>query len=105
MHILGNEAKARALRMDVLSFSMRPSARTRRVASLREKQLEEDEAFLILKSIEAFGPGAVVVALVGHNQAINTGELGIVAWFKAARDRGWRVSIGETTTRSMAGPT
>ncbi len=61
------------------------------------QKLEEDEAFLILKSIEAFGPGAVVVALVGHNQAINTGELGIVAWFKAARDRGWRVSIGETT--------
>jgi len=67
------------------------------------KKLEEDEAFLILKSIEGFGPGAVIVALVGHNQAINTGELGIVAWFKAARARDWRVSIGETTINQWQG--
>lgn len=61
------------------------------------KPLEDDEALLILQSLEALGPGAVVVALVGHNQAINAGELGIAAWFKAARSRNWRVSIGDAT--------
>jgi hypothetical protein len=38
--------------------------------------LEDDEALLILKSLdETYGPGSVVIALVGHNQAINRGEM------------------------------
>lgn len=62
------------------------------------KVLEDDEALLILKSIEkSYGSGAVVVALVGHNQAINSGEEGITAWFKAAQQRNWKVSIGDQT--------
>lgn len=62
------------------------------------KRLERDEALLILKSLDdTYGPGAVIVALVGHNQAINSGEMGITAWFKAAAERGWRVTIGDTT--------
>jgi hypothetical protein len=62
------------------------------------KVLEDDEALLILRSIEqSYGKGAVVVALVGHNQAINQGELGIAAWFKAAQERSWRVSIADRT--------
>ncbi len=63
------------------------------------KKLEEDEAELILRSLEASYPdrGAVVVALLGHNQAINKGELGAVAWFNAAKRRGWRYAISEET--------
>lgn len=62
------------------------------------KPLEEDEARLILESLRRTHPnGAVVVALIGHNQAINSGEMGIAAWFKAAEDCGWRISISEET--------
>jgi len=62
------------------------------------KKLERDEALLILNSLErSYGPGAVVVALVGHNQAINRGELGITAWFKAAKECGWQISIADET--------
>jgi hypothetical protein len=62
------------------------------------KVLEEDEALLILKSLEAsYTSGAVVVALVGHNQAINSGEMGITAWFKAAKKQGWKISIADET--------
>ena len=62
------------------------------------RRLEENEANLILKSLEGSYPdGAVVVALVGHNQAINRGELGVAAWFEAAAARRWRYSISDTT--------
>lgn len=62
------------------------------------RQLDADEAELILDSLDgSYGPGAVVVALVGHNQAINRGELGIAAWFNAAKSRGWRFSISDAT--------
>ncbi len=62
------------------------------------KPLEADEARLILESLRRTHPnGAVVVALIGHNQAINTGEMGIRAWFKAAEECGWRISIGQET--------
>lgn len=62
------------------------------------KPLAADEARLILESIQVTHPnGAVVVALIGHNQAINNGEMGIVAWFKAAEECGWRYAISEAT--------
>jgi hypothetical protein len=62
------------------------------------RKLDKDEAELILRSLEkSYDDGAVVVALVGHNQAINTGELGIAAWFKAADARGWHFVIGDET--------
>ncbi len=66
-------------------------------AVLRRK-LPEDEAAMILDGLEhSYGDGAVVVALVGHNQAINRGELGISAWFRAAKARGWRYAICDET--------
>jgi hypothetical protein len=62
------------------------------------KPLAEDEAQLILESIQQSHPdGAVVVALIGHNQAINSGEMGIGAWFKAATACGWRFAISDQT--------
>lgn len=62
------------------------------------KKLEDDEANLVLGALEqSYGPGAVVVALLGHNQAINRGEMGVVPWFKAAKSRGWRYAISDET--------
>jgi len=61
--------------------------------------LEEHEADLILSVQRRAFPsgGAVVVALVGHNQAINRGERGIVAWLEAAESKGWTFSIADET--------
>ena len=60
--------------------------------------LAADEAQLILQSIQQTHPkGAVLIALVGHNQAINTGEMGIKAWFAAAEACGWRFVISDET--------
>ncbi len=62
------------------------------------KPLAADEAQLILESLQQTHPrGAVVVALIGHNQAINSGEMGIKAWFKAAETCGWRFAISDQT--------
>lgn len=62
------------------------------------KPLVEDEAQLILESLQQTHPkGAVVVALIGHNQAINNGEMGIKAWFHAAEKCNWRFSINDET--------
>jgi hypothetical protein len=62
------------------------------------RRLEADEAELILDSLEqSYGSGCVVIALVGHNQAINRGELGIRAWFAAAEKRGWRFALSDET--------
>lgn len=62
-------------------------------------RLADHEADLILKvQRDAFPEGgAVVVALVGHNQAINRGERGIVAWLEAAERHGWSFSIADET--------
>lgn len=60
--------------------------------------LAADEAQLILESLHQTHPrGAVVVALIGHNQAINSGEMGIKAWFTAAEACGWRFAISDQT--------
>lgn len=62
------------------------------------KRLAADEAQLILESLQDSHPnGAVVIALVGHNQAINSGEMGIDAWFRAAEACGWRFAISDET--------
>jgi hypothetical protein len=62
------------------------------------KPLAADEAQLILESLQQTHPrGAVVVALIGHNQAINSGEMGIKAWFTAAEACGWRFAISDQT--------
>jgi len=62
------------------------------------KPLAEDEAQLILESLQQTHPnGAVLVALIGHNQAINNGEMGIKAWFCAAEKCNWRFAINDET--------
>jgi hypothetical protein len=65
------------------------------------RRLEADEAEMIMTSLTRSygegGKGCVVVALVGHNQAINRGEMGIAAWFSAAEKLGWRFSISDET--------
>jgi hypothetical protein len=62
------------------------------------KPLAADEAQLILESLQQTHPrGAVVVALIGHNQAINSGEMGIKAWFTAAEVCGWHFAISDET--------
>lgn len=65
---------------------------------VRDKLIDH-EADLILSVQERSFPegGSVVVALVGHNQAINRGERGIVAWLEAADRFGWSFSIGDET--------
>ena len=64
---------------------------------LRAK-LEDDEAALILRSLErSYGDGCVVVALLGHNQFINSGELGGGAWIHAAQRHGWRCAVTPRT--------
>lgn len=65
---------------------------------LREK-LSDHEADLILDAQRRSFPegGAVIVALVGHNQAINRGEMGIRAWLEATERKGWSFSISEET--------
>jgi len=65
---------------------------------LREK-LPDHEADLILETQRNAYPtgGAVVVALIGHNQAINGGEMGIQAWLDAIDRKGWSFSISDNT--------
>lgn len=64
---------------------------------LRSK-LEDDEAALILRALErSYENGCVVVALLGHNQFINSGELGGAAWIRAAERHSWTcVASAET---------
>ena len=62
------------------------------------KALEDDEAALILRSMEGtYGSGCVVVALLGHNQFINSGEVGSGAWIHAAQRMRWRCVVAEET--------
>jgi hypothetical protein len=63
------------------------------------KALTDHEADLILNVQRTAYPrgGTVVVALVGHNQAINRGERGIMAWLEAADRLGWSFSIADAT--------
>jgi hypothetical protein len=64
---------------------------------LREK-LPDHEADLILETQNAYPTGgAVIVALIGHNQAINGGEMGIQAWLDAIERKGWSFSISDLT--------
>jgi hypothetical protein len=63
------------------------------------EKLADHEAALILETQSESFPtgGAVVVALIGHNQAINRGERGLVAWLEAADRYGWKYSIADET--------
>ena len=62
------------------------------------QKLLDHEADLILETMEqSYENGAVVVALLGHNQAINRGERGVIAWLEAAERKGWDYSISDET--------
>ena len=63
------------------------------------RALPDHEADLILGVQKKMFPvgGAVVVALVGQNQAINRGERGIIAWLEAADRNSWSFSIDDET--------
>lgn len=60
--------------------------------------LPDHEADLVLTSLEnSYEDGAVVVALLGNNQAINRGERGAIAWLEAADRRGWDYAISNAS--------
>lgn len=63
------------------------------------KKLIDHEADLILEAQRRSFPsgGSVIVALLGHNQAINRGEMGIRAWLEAVERKGWSFSISAET--------
>jgi hypothetical protein len=63
------------------------------------QKLADHEADLILDVQREVYPevGAVVIALIGHNQAINRGEMGITAWLDAIERKGWSFSIADET--------
>lgn len=69
--------------------------------TVQRKKLSDHEADLILIAQERSFPngGTAVVALVGHNQAINKGELGILAWLESARRRGWDIEVSDETLK------
>ncbi len=69
---------------------------------LRSK-LEDHEAALILKTLEtSYGKGCVIVALIGHNQFINSGEVGTGAWIHAASQRDWRCVVSDETNELLS---
>lgn len=70
--------------------------------SVLRKKLLDHEADLILRAQRAAYPeGSVVVALIGHSQAINRGERGMVAWLEAAERCGWSFSIADETLADL----
>lgn len=73
--------------------------------SVLGEKLVDHEADLIMTVQKNAYPdgGAVIVALIGHNQAINRGERGIVAWMEAAERLGWTYSISEQTLELALG--
>ena len=69
---------------------------------LRSK-LEDDEAALILRALQnSYGKGCVIVALLGHNQFINSGEVGSGAWIHAAQRHGWRCVVADETLKLLS---
>ncbi len=68
--------------------------------SVADERLKKDEAQLVLEALEKDHPneGLLVICLLGHNQAINTGESGITSWFKAVtQEENWSYQISDDT--------
>lgn len=63
---------------------------------VNRKSLNEDEAMLIIEEM-AQRVDSIIVLLIGHNQNINVGELGVNAWLKASRKYGWPFAISNET--------
>jgi DUF2075 family protein len=68
--------------------------------SVADEKLKKDEAHLVLEALEKDHPdeGLVIICLLGHNQAINTGESGVISWFKAVdKANDWSYQISDAT--------
>lgn len=65
---------------------------------VNRERLEKDEAYLIIEKMKK-RPGAIIILLLGHNQNINTKELGASIWFKAAKEYGWRCAISPESAK------
>jgi Uncharacterized conserved protein (DUF2075) len=63
---------------------------------VNRRRLEKDEATLILEEMQR-RPGSIIVLLVGHNQHINTSEVGPTAWLQAAKTCGWQFAASDET--------
>ena len=61
-----------------------------------DHKLEDHEANLIIEQMEKRSK-PVIVLLIGHNQIINRGERGAIAWLEAAEKYNWTVSISNKT--------
>ena len=65
---------------------------------VNRERLEKDEAYLIIEKMMK-RPGAIIVLLLGHNQNINTKELGASIWFRAAKEYKWKCAISPESAR------
>ena len=65
---------------------------------VNRERLKKDEAFLIIEKMSK-RPGAIIVLLLGHNQNINTNELGASIWIDAAVKYGWKLAISEDSSK------
>lgn len=57
-------------------------------------KLKEHESYLILNEMRR-RPGSVIVLLLGHNQNINSKEMGAGVWFNAAIKYGWKYAVSD----------
>lgn len=106
-HRFLGDLKSRHLQSDgrVLVFDEAQRTYKKGRMVLREP-LPDHEADLILdaQSSEYDKGGTVVVALIGQKQAINDGEMGIVAWLEAVDRKGWTFSISDETLKQSELP-
>jgi len=67
---------------------------------LGQKLLDHEADLILDVQREAYpDAGSVVIALIGHNQAINRGEMGMTAWLDAIERKGWSFSIADETLK------
>ncbi len=65
---------------------------------VNRERLEKDEAYLVIEKMMK-RPGAIIVLLLGHNQNINTKELGASIWFRAAKEYKWKCAIAAESAK------
>jgi hypothetical protein len=65
---------------------------------VNRERLEKHEAYLVIEKMMK-RPGAIIVLLLGHNQNINTKELGATIWFRAAKEYKWKCAISAESAK------
>jgi hypothetical protein len=65
---------------------------------VNRERLEKHEAYLVIEKMMK-RHGAIIVLLLGHNQNINTKELGASIWFKAAKEYKWKCAISAESAK------